>query len=89
MATTQKLTNDIVYLEKIDKTLLDYYHKKQAANTRHRSVSNQFDDSGSKSWVFGVKESQGVVPGPNRAKNCENKKLAHPIPDFFIFRWAG
>ncbi len=43
MATTQKLTNDIVYLEKIDKTLLDYYHKKQIDFSLYVNFRNRLD----------------------------------------------
>ena len=43
MATTQKLTNDIVYLEKIDKTLLDYYHKKQIDFSLYENFRSRLD----------------------------------------------
>ena len=43
MATTQKLTNDIVYFEKIEETLKDYYYKNQIDFSLYVNFKNRLD----------------------------------------------
>tara|TARA_A100000171_G_scaffold40702_1_gene41215 strand:- start:11 stop:226 length:216 start_codon:yes stop_codon:yes gene_type:complete len=42
-SSKQKLTNDIVYLEKIDKNLLECYHKNQIDFSLYVNFRNRLD----------------------------------------------